>query len=158
MQDIIDKIAAEVGIDPALAEKATSMITNFIATQAPARYVDQLKQYVPGFDQMVAQGAANSEAAEAASGAAGGGLMGALGGLMGGGGLAGAMGSLMGGAQGGPMAAAMAMLGNLGKDGLDLGQVKQVATSLVGQLRQVAGDETVDKLLAELPGAGHLLG
>jgi hypothetical protein len=157
MQEIIDKIAAQVGIDPALAEKATAMISHFIATQAPAQYVDQLKQYVPGLDQLVAQGAAHTEAASAAEGS-GGGLMGALGGLMGGGGLAGAMGSLMGGSQGGPMAAAMAMLGNLNKDGLDLGQVKQVATGLVGQLRQVAGDETVDKLIAELPGAGHLLG
>jgi len=145
MQEIIDKIAAEVGIDPALAEKATSMITNFIATQAPAQYVDEIKQFVPGFDQLVAQGAANSEAAQAAGG---GGLMGAFGGLMGG---------LMGGS-GGAMAAAMAMLGNLQKDGLDLGQIKQIATSLIGELRGVAGDEAVDKLIAELPGAGHLLG
>ncbi len=158
MQDIIDKIAAEVGIDPALAEKATSMITNFIVSQAPAEYVDMIKQYVPGLDQMVAQGAAHSEAAAEAEGSSGGGLMGALGGLMGGGGIAGALGGLMGGSQGGGMAAAMAMLGQLNKDGLDLGQVKQVATGLVGQMRQVAGDENVDKLLAQIPGASHLVG
>lgn len=160
MQDIIDKIAADVGIDPALAEKATSMIADFIATQAPAGYVEQIKQYVPGFDQLIAQGAAHTEAAQAADAAAsGGGLMGALGGLMsGGGGIAGALGGLMGGAQGGAMGAAMAMLGHLGKDGLDLGQVKQIATSLVAQLRTVAGDENVDKLISGIPGAGHLLG
>lgn len=155
MQEIIEKIAAQVGIDPALAQKATSMIVNFIATQAPAEYVDMIKPYVPGFDDAAAIGAAHAEAAEAGSG---GGLMGALGGLMGGGGIAGALGSLMGGSQGNPMAAAMAMLGDLQKDGLDMAQVKDVAGSLIGQLRSVAGDETVDKLVAQIPGASHLLG
>ena len=37
-------------------------------------------------------------------------------------------------------------------------QVKDVAGSLVGQLRAVAGDETVEKLLAQIPGAEHLVG
>lgn len=156
MQEIIDRIAAQVGIEPDLAHKATSMIVNFIATQAPTEYVDMIRQHVPGFDDVAATGAAHAEASEAAAG--GGGLMGALGGLMGGGGIAGALGSLMGGSQGGGMAAAMAMLGNLQKDGLDLGQVKDVAGSLVGQLRAVAGDETVEKLLAQIPGAEHLVG
>lgn len=156
MQEIIDKIAAQVGIAPDLAHKATALIVNFIVTQAPAQYVDMIRQHVPGFDQIAASGAAHAETSEAAS-SGGGGLMGALGGLMGGGGIAGALGSLMGGSEGGGMGAAMALLGNLQKDGLDLGQVKDVAGSLVTQLRGVAGDETVDKLLAEIPGASHLL-
>lgn len=156
MQEIIEKIAAQVGIDPALAHKATSMIVDFIVTQAPAQYVAMIKQYVPGFDELAAAGAANTAAADAGTG--GGGLMGALGGLMGGGGIAGALGNLMGGSQGGGMAAAMAMLGNLQKDGLDMSQVKGVATGLVGHLREAAGDENVDKLLAQIPGAEHLLG
>ncbi|MCE1235053.1 MAG: hypothetical protein LWW93_01730 [Hyphomicrobiales bacterium] len=155
MQEIIDRIAAQVGIEPDLAHKATSMIVNFIVTQAPSEYVDMIRQHVPGFDEIAATGAAHSEASEEA---AGGGLMGALGGLMGGGGIAGALGSLMGGSQGGGMAAAMAMLGTLQKDGLELGQVKDVAGGLIGQLRQVAGDETVEKLLAQIPGADHLVG
>lgn len=156
MQDIIDTIAAQVGISPELAHKASSMLVNFIVTQAPAEYVDQIKQVVPGLDDLVATGAAHTEAAEADA-PSGGGLMGALGGLMGGGGLAGALGGLMGGSEGGGIGAAMALLGHLNKDGLDLGQVQQVATGLVGQLRGVVGDETVDKLIAEIPGAGQFL-
>ncbi|MER2605255.1 MAG: hypothetical protein ABTQ29_05460 [Siculibacillus sp.] len=154
MQDIIDKIAAQVGIEPELASKATSMIVQFIVSQAPAEYVDTIKQYVPGLDDVVAQGEAfNTAATEETSG---GGLMGALGGLMGGGGLMGALGGLMGGQEGG-MGQVMAMLGNLSKDGLELGQVQQVATGLVGQLREAVGDETVDKLVAQIPGASHFL-
>lgn len=157
LKEVVDKIATEVGISPELAEKASSMLLNFISTQVPAEYAGMLQQYIPGFDQIVAQGAAHTEAAQAADGAAtGGGLMGALGGLMGGGGIAGALGGLMGN-QGG-MGAALALLGHLNKDGLELGQVQQVATGLVGQLRQVAGDENVEKLLAQVPGASHLLG
>lgn len=157
IQEAIDQIAAQVGISPDLAHKATSMLLNFISTQVPEQYAGMLKEYIPDFDDIVAQGAAHTEAAAAADGAAaGGGLMGALGGLMGGGGIAGALGGLMGG-QGG-MGAALALLGNLNKDGLDLSQVQQIATGLVGKMREVAGDETVDKLLAEIPGAGHLIG
>lgn len=154
MQEIIDKIAAQVGIDPALAQKATAMIVDFIVTQAPEQYVGMIKQYVPGFDDLAAAGAAHTAEADAGSG----GLMGALGGLFGGGGVAGALGGLMGGSQGGGMAAAMAMLGNLQKEGLDIGQVKDIAGSLVGQLKEVAGEENVSKLLAQIPGAEHLLG
>lgn len=157
MQEIIDKIAAQVGIDPATADKAVAMIVDFISAHAPAEYVDMVKQYVPGFDQMAAAGAAHAEAAAAEAGG-GGGLMGALGGLMGGGGIAGALGSLMGGSEGGGMGAGLALLGNLQKEGLDIGQIKEIGTSLVGQLKQVAGDENVDKLLAQIPGASHLIG
>jgi len=83
--------------------------------------------------------------------------MGALGGLMGGGGIAGALGSLMGGSEGTGIAGAMAMLGNLQKDGLDMAQVQQIATGLVGQLRTAAGPELVDKMVAEIPGVGKFL-
>ena len=156
MQEIIDKIAAQVGIDPAVADKAVAMIVNFIVTQVPAEYADMIKQNVPGFEELATVGAAHTQAAEAEGG--GGGLMGALGGLMGGGSLMGALGGLMGGSQGGGMGAAMALLGNLQKDGLDIGQIKDVAGGLVGNLRQVAGDEVVDKLMAQIPGAEHLIG
>lgn len=157
IQEMIDKIAADVGIDPALAHKATSMIVNFIVAEVPAEYVGMVKQYVPELDTLAATGAEHTATAQAGDGAAaGGGLMGALGGLMGGGGLAGALGGLMGG-QGG-LGSALALLGHLNQDGIDAGQVQQIAGSLVGQLRQVAGDETVDKLIAQIPGAGHLIG
>ena len=155
MQEMIAKIATDVGIDQDLAHKATSMIICFISQNAPSEYVDMIRQYVPGFDDVAATGAVHSEAAQAES--SGGGLLGAFGGLMGGGGIAGALGSLMGGSESGGLGAAMAMLGNLQKDGLDLGQVQGLAGGLVAQLREAAGPEVVDKLVAELPGVGKFL-
>jgi hypothetical protein len=109
---------------------------------------------VPGFDEVAAAGAAHNEAAATSSG---GGLMGALGGLMGGGGIAGALGSLMGGSEGSGFGAAMSMVGNLQKEGLDMDQVQGLAGGLVTQLREAAGPEVVDKLVAELPGIGKFL-
>ena len=156
MQEMIERIAIQAGIEPDLAHKATSMIVSFISTNAPTEYVDMIRQYVPGFDDVAAAGAVHTEAADA--GGAGGGLMGALGGLMGGGGIAGALGSLMGGAESGGIGAAMAMLGNLQKDGLDMSQVQSLAGGLVGEFKQVAGDDVVDKLLAEIPGIGRFIG
>ncbi len=154
MQEMIERIAIQVGIDPDLAHKATSMIVDYIATNAPAEHVDTLKQYLPGFDDVAAQGAAFSQ--EQTGG--GGGLMGAFGGLMGGGGIAGALGSLMGGSQGSGLGGALALLGNLQKDGLDFSQVQSLAGGLLGELRGSAGDEVVDKLVAEIPGIGKFLG
>lgn len=157
MQEIIEKIAAQVGIDTDTAQKATSMIVDFITKSAPPEYLAQIKQYVPGFDEMAAQGAAHAEAAAAMDEASsGGGLMGALGGLMGGGGIAGALGNLMGGSEGG-FGGALALLGNLQKDGLDLGQIQGLAGGLITQLKAVAGDEVVDKLVADIPGVGKFL-
>lgn len=155
MQELIDRIAAETGLDRDLAHRATSLIVGFISTNAPDEYVAVIRQHVPDFDDIAAAGAAQSQAGEA--GGSGGGLFGALGGLMGGGGLAGALGSLMGGSESGGMAAVMAMVGDLQKNGLDLGQIQSLAGSLVGQLRQASGDEVVDRMLAELPGIGRFL-
>ena len=152
MQEIIERIAVQVGIEPDLANKATSMIVSFISTNAPSEYVDMIRQYVPGFDDVAAVGAAHSEAATAET--SGGGLFGAL---MGGGGIAGALGSLMGGSDSGGLGAAMAMLGSLQKDGLDMGQVQSLAGGLIGEFKQAAGDDVVDKLLAEIPGIGRFI-
>ncbi|TBW41020.1 hypothetical protein EYW49_02380 [Siculibacillus lacustris] len=149
-QDLIDTLAGQVGIEPALAEKATSMIVNFLSNQASPELTETIRQYLPNFDAIAATGAAHTAAAEAADGATG-----VLGGLTGGG-LMGALGSLMGGD--GAIGQAMALLGHLGKDGLEIGQVQALAGGLIGHLRQVAGDEVVDRLVAEIPGVGHFLG
>ena len=154
MQEMIERIAIQVGMDPDLAHKATSMIIDFIATNAPAEHVETLKQFLPGFDDVAAQGAAFNQEQSAGAG----GLMGALGGLMGGGGIAGALGNLMGGGEGGGLGSALALLGNLQKDGLDFGQVQSLAGGLLGELRGSAGDDVVDKLVAEIPGIGRFIG
>lgn len=140
MQEIIDSLAAQIGIEPDLAHKATSMLANFISTQVPAEYVEMITTNVPTFSELAAAGAPHIEEATAGS-SAGGGLFGAIGGLFGGDGLG----------------TAMAMLGHLQKDGLDMDQLQQIAGGLIGHLREVAGTETVDKLIAEIPGVGRFL-
>jgi hypothetical protein len=152
MQEMIERIAIQVGIEPGLAHKATSMIIDYIATNAPTEHVDTLREHLPGFDDVAAQGASFNQDQ------AGGGLLGAFGGLMGGGGIAGALGNLMGGSQGGGLGGALALLGNLQKDGLDFGQVQSLAGGLLGELRGSAGDDIVDKLVAEIPGIDRFLG
>ncbi|MDK9697518.1 MAG: hypothetical protein OEL76_14125 [Siculibacillus sp.] len=154
MQEMIERIATQVGIDPSLAHKATSMIVDFIVANAPTEHVDTLRQFLPGLDDVAAQGASFSQEQPEE----GGGLMGALGGLMGGSGIAGALGGLMGGSQGGGLGGALALLGNLQKDGLDFGQVQSLAGGLLGELRSSAGDDVVDKLVAEIPGIGKFIG
>lgn len=151
MQDLIEKLAAQAGIDPALSEKATAMVVGFVANNASPELADQLRQYLPNFDALAEAGAAHTAAASAGDGLAGG-----LGGLFSGGGLAGALGGLIGGD--GPLGEAMALIGHLGRDGIDLDQIRGLASGLLDHLQENGGGEVVDRFLAEIPGASHLLG
>ncbi len=63
----------------------------------------------------------------------GGGLMGRIGGLFGAGG-------------------AMAAFSALSAEGLDLGQIQRLTASFVAIARERVGDETVDQILADIPG------
>ena len=64
MDELIEKIAAEAGIDPALARKALAIIVNFLSREAPT--AQALLDKLPGA----------SELAGEASGGGGGGIMG----------------------------------------------------------------------------------
>jgi predicted lipid-binding transport protein (Tim44 family) len=145
MQDLVEELASKVGIEPALAEKATAAIVDFVSRTASPELVETLKSHLPSFDDLAARGAADaaSGAEEAAGGLFGGGLGGLIGGLFGG---------------EGPLGEAMALVGRLGRDGIDLGQIRAIAGGLVDHLRTNGGNELVDRFLAEIPGAGHLLG
>jgi hypothetical protein len=145
MRELIDTLAAQAGIDPALSEKATSMIVAFVAGHASPELTDMLRTHLPDFDVLAAAGAAHTAEASANDG---------LGSLFSGGGLAGALGGLMGG---GPLGEAMALIGHLGRDGIELDQVRTLAGGLVAHLREVGGGEVVDRFLAEIPGAAHIL-
>ncbi len=73
MEELIQRITANVGIDPALAEKAVGMILAFLQKEGPQAEVSQLIAALPGADAAIA------------AGSGGGGLMGMMGGMMGGG-------------------------------------------------------------------------
>jgi hypothetical protein len=150
MQDLIERLAAQAGIDPALSEKATAMIVGFVSNNASPGLAEQLRQYLPNFDALAEAGAAHTAAASAGDG------LSALGGLFSGGGIAGALGGLIGGD--GPLGEAMALIGHLGRDGIDLEQIRSLASGLLDHLRANGGSDVVDRFLAEIPGASHLLG
>lgn len=71
MQDLINRIAENVGLEPATAEKAVGLILGFLQSEGPADKVKEMLAAFPGAEQLIAN----------ASGASGG----LLGGLMGGG-------------------------------------------------------------------------
>lgn len=71
MQDLINRISENVGLEPATAEKAVGLILGFLQSEGPADKVKDMLAAFPGAEQLIAN----------ASGASGG----LLGGLMGGG-------------------------------------------------------------------------
>lgn len=71
MQDLINRIAENVGLEPATAEKAVGLILGFLQSEGPADKVKEMLAAFPGAEQLIAN----------ASGTSGG----LLGGLMGGG-------------------------------------------------------------------------
>lgn len=77
MDELISRIATNVGIDPALAEKAVGMMLGFLQREADDGAVARMIEAVPGAADLIAK--YNGEGS-------GGGL---LGGLMGGGGVMG---------------------------------------------------------------------
>ncbi len=53
MDELISKIAAEAGIDPAVARRAVAIIVNFLAREAPADAVNGLIDKLPGARALV---------------------------------------------------------------------------------------------------------
>jgi hypothetical protein len=73
MQELINRLVANVGIDAGLAEKAVGIILGFLRKEGPQAEVDTLIAKLPGAEEAIA------------AHAGGGGLMGGVMGMMGGG-------------------------------------------------------------------------
>jgi hypothetical protein len=72
MTELVDRIVARVGVDPATAEKAVGIILDFLSKEGPADKVQVLLAKLAGHDSLIA--AASND---------GGGLFGNVGGIMG---------------------------------------------------------------------------
>lgn len=70
MEEIIAKVAAQAGIEPATAAKAVGAILNFLKKEAPAEHTATMLEKLPGAAELIAN-------------AGGGGLFGGMGGIMG---------------------------------------------------------------------------
>ena len=75
MQELIDNVAAKVGLDAGVAKNALGAIMSFLVKEGPEDAISTLLDKTPGARELMAETA----------GAGGGGLMGMMGGMMGGG-------------------------------------------------------------------------
>jgi threonine dehydrogenase-like Zn-dependent dehydrogenase len=130
MNDLVSRVASNVGIDPALAEKAIGMMLGFLQREAADGPVARMIESIPGATELVAQ--YNGE------GQGGGGLLGGLMSAIGGGGVMGLGQQLM-------------------SQGLGMGEITGLAKETIAVAREHAGDETVDEVVASVPGLGQFV-
>ena len=131
MNELVTRVAENVGIDPATAEKAIGMMLGFLQREAAEGPVARMIEAIPGASEMVAK--FNGE------GASGGGL---LGGLL----------SAVG-AGGGVMALGQQLM----SQGLGMGEITALAKETIGYAKEKAGEETVDEVVASVPGLSQFV-
>lgn len=131
MNEVVDQIAAKAGIDPALAEKAVGMILGFLQREAADGPIARMIEAIPGASELVAQ--YNGEGA-----GGGGGLLGGLMSAIGGGGIMGLGQQLM-------------------SQGIGMSEITTLAKETIAVARQHAGDETVDQVIASVPGLSQFV-
>ncbi|MDO9417233.1 hypothetical protein [Pararhizobium sp.] len=130
MNELITRVADNVGIDPATAEKAIGMMLGFLQREAAGGPVARMIEAIPGASEMVAK--FNGE------GSGGGGLLGGLMAAVGGGGV-------------------MALGQQLMSQGLGMGEITSLAKETIAYAKEHAGEETVDEVVASVPGLGQFV-
>jgi hypothetical protein len=73
MDELVDRIAAKVGVDRAVAEKSVGIIFDFLSKEGPTDKVHALLDHLPGADAAMATARASDT----------GGMFGSMGGIMG---------------------------------------------------------------------------
>ncbi len=131
MSELDTRVAENVGIETATAEKAVGMILGFLQREAAEGPVAQMIEAIPGAPELVAQ--YNGE------GSGGGGL---LGGLM----------SAIGGGGG-----VMALGQQLMSQGLGMGEITALAKETIAFAKEKAGEEVVDEVVASVPGLSQFV-
>jgi hypothetical protein len=129
MQDLINRIVANVGVDQALAEKALGIILGFLQKEGPAAEIGQMMQAMPGAADLIAQHAPQE---------GGGGMLGGLMGMMGGGGI---------------MALGQQLMGA----GLSMGQMGDLGKEVFAYGREHAGEDAMGAIVGAIPGLGQFV-
>ncbi|MDK1375636.1 MULTISPECIES: hypothetical protein [unclassified Sinorhizobium] len=130
MSELVTRVAENVGIEPATAEKAVGMILGFLQREAAEGPVARMIEAIPGAPELVAQ--YNGE------GSNGGGLLGGLMSAIGGGGV-------------------MALGQQLMSQGLGMGEITSLAKETIAFAKEKAGDEIVDEVVASVPGLSQFV-
>ena len=130
MNELVTRVAENVGIEPATAEKAVGMILGFLQREAADGPVAQMIEAIPGASELIAQ--YNGE------GTGGGGLLGGLMSAIGGGGV-------------------MALGQQLMSQGLGMGEITSLAKETIAFAKEKAGDDVVDEVVASVPGLSQFV-
>ncbi|GCA48900.1 hypothetical protein KGO5_01336 [Sinorhizobium sp. KGO-5] len=130
MSELVTRVAENVGIETATAEKAVGMILGFLQREAAEGPVAQMIEAIPGATELVAQ--YNGE------GSGGGGLLGGLMSAIGGGGV-------------------MALGQQLMSQGLGMGEITALAKETIAFAKEKAGEEVVDEVVASVPGLSQFV-
>ncbi|MGO4618497.1 hypothetical protein AB4Z34_21560 [Ensifer sp. 2YAB10] len=130
MNELVTRVAENVGIEPATAEKAVGMILGFLQREAADGPVAQMIEAIPGASELIAQ--YNGE------GTGGGGLLGGLMSAIGGGGV-------------------MALGQQLMSQGLGMGEITGLAKETIAFAKEKAGDDIVDEVVASVPGLSQFV-
>ncbi len=128
MEELINRIVTNVGIDPALAEKAVGLMLGFLQKNGPEAEVGALMGSMPGA----------AELAAAHAGEGGGGLMGGLMGMMGGGGV-------------------MALGQQLMSSGIGMGQIQTLSKEVFAFAQEKAGEDTMGAIVGSIPGLSQFI-
>ena len=130
MNELVTRVAENVGIEPATAEKAVGMILGFLQREAADGPVARMIEAIPGASELIAQ--YNGE------GSGGGGLLGGLMSALGGGGV-------------------MALGQQLMSQGLGMGEITSLAKETIAFAKEKAGDDVVDEVVASVPGLSQFV-
>jgi hypothetical protein len=128
MDELINRLVTNVGIDAGLAQKCVGIILGFLQKEGPPAEVGQMLEAMPGASDLIAEHA----------GSGGGGMLGGLMGMMGGGGVMGLGQQLMGA-------------------GLSMGQMGDVGKELFAFGREKAGEDAMGAIVGSIPGLGQFV-
>ena len=143
MQELIDRITANIGIDEDIANKSVGMILGYVQRMGEDSVVGNLIEQIPGAADLIAEHGEVEASEEGAS--SGGGIMGMVMGLV----------SKVTG--GGDSDGIMAIGQSLMADGLDMSQIKNVASETIAYAKEQAGEDTVDAITSKIPGLSAIL-
>ncbi len=130
MNELVTRVAENVGIEPATAEKAVGMILGFLQREAADGPVAQMIEAIPGASELIAQ--YNGE------GTGGGGLLGGLMSAIGGGGV-------------------MALGQQLMSQGLGMGEITGLAKETIAFAKEKAGADVLHEVVASVPGLSQFV-
>jgi hypothetical protein len=129
MEELINRVVQNVGLEPETAQKAVGMILGFLQKNGPAEEVGTMMNALPGAAELAAQHA----------GEGGGGLMGGLMNMM--------------GAGGGVMALGQQLM----SAGIGMGQIQSLSKEVFAFAQEKAGEDTMGAIVGAIPGLSQFV-